>query len=126
MPASWTIGSDPDCDLVVDRPTVSRRHCLLVRDADGFSLEDLGSSNGTYVNGQRIATRVRVGRGDAITLGANVPLPWPEEPPAGTQQPLPQPDAPTALTLRGESMVIGREPDCDLVFEVPVVSGRHA
>jgi pSer/pThr/pTyr-binding forkhead associated (FHA) protein len=41
----------PDCDLVVDRPEVSARHCRLSETAHGFILHDLGSSNGTYVNG---------------------------------------------------------------------------
>src|SRR5262245_34745571 len=99
MPESWTIGADPECDLVVDRPTVSRRHCRLTRDADGFVLDDLGSSNGTYVNGERIATRMRVTRDDAITLGANIPLPWPAE----AQSPA-QAGSTPQLALRGEAM----------------------
>jgi len=130
MPASWLIGSDPECDLVVDSPTVSRRHCRLDSDADGFSLEDLGSSNGTYINGQRIpiATRVRVSPSDAITLGLNVPLPWPaDSPSASARSSAQQGGAPLpVLTLRGEAMVIGRDPDCHLALDVPVVSGRHA
>ena len=47
MARSWTIGSGPDCDLVVDRPVVSGRHCRLTRVGDGYLLEDLGSTNGT-------------------------------------------------------------------------------
>lgn len=110
MTNSWTIGSGPDCDLVVDLPTVSRLHCRLRREGDGFLVEDLGSSNGTYVNGERIAAPVRVSRGDSVTLGASVPMPWPPEPASR---------GPKALT-------IGREPDNDVVVNFPTVSGHHA
>jgi pSer/pThr/pTyr-binding forkhead associated (FHA) protein len=78
-PRSWTIGSAAECDLLVDRPTVSARHCRLTRDAEGYALEDLGSSNGTCVNGRRITSSVRVRPQDRITLGADVPLPWPDD-----------------------------------------------
>ncbi|MCH8829576.1 MAG: FHA domain-containing protein, partial [Planctomycetes bacterium] len=37
----WIIGADPGCDIVVDVPSVSGRHCRLIRNADGFSVEDL-------------------------------------------------------------------------------------
>ena len=53
---SWVIGSRADCDVVVDSPLVSARHCQLTQVADGFLLNDLGSTNGTYVNGVRIAS----------------------------------------------------------------------
>ena len=84
MSRSWTIGSRSDSDLVVDLPQVSGRHCRLTRDEDGYTLEDLNSTNGTYVNGVRIIGSVGVSRGDAITLGQTTPLPWPAEsaPPA--------------------------------------------
>ncbi|MEJ7638493.1 MAG: FHA domain-containing protein [Singulisphaera sp.] len=58
MARSWTIGSSLDCDLVVDRPVVSGHHCRLTREGDDFLLEDLGSTNGTYVNGERVKAPV--------------------------------------------------------------------
>src|SRR4051812_29159906 len=110
MVRSWIIGSGEDCDLVVDSPTVSGRHCRLTREADGFVLEDLGSTNGTYVNGARIARRMRVTPADAVTLGLTAALPWPSgELPEGKG------------VLR-----IGREPDNDFVVDLPIVSGHHA
>jgi DNA-binding NtrC family response regulator len=45
------IGKDPACDLVLRDPSVSRRHAVISAGADGFQLEDLGSTNGTEVNG---------------------------------------------------------------------------
>src|SRR6185295_7657019 len=52
----WIVGSGPECDIVVARPTVSRRHCRLMEMGGVFQIEDLGSRNGTYVNGTRIET----------------------------------------------------------------------
>ena len=77
---SWVIGSDPGCDLVVAAPSVSGRHCRLSRTEEGYTLEDLGSTNGTFVNGQRVGSRARVSPADRVTLGQNVPMPWPPEP----------------------------------------------
>ncbi len=69
---SWIIGSGDDCDLVVARPTVSGRHCRLTETATGYFVEDLGSSNGTYVNGVRITLSTRVSASDTITLGQTI------------------------------------------------------
>ncbi len=57
MSSSVTIGSRPDCDLVVDVPSVSGRHCRLIRKETGLVLEDLNSTNGTFLNGERIRAR---------------------------------------------------------------------
>jgi pSer/pThr/pTyr-binding forkhead associated (FHA) protein len=53
--ASWLIGSAKDCDLRVAKETVSGHHCRLVQLANGFTLEDLGSTNGTHISGVRLA-----------------------------------------------------------------------
>ena len=55
--ASWLIGSHASCDLVVNHPTVSGQHCRLTKYPTEFTLEDLGSTNGTYVDGGRIPPR---------------------------------------------------------------------
>ena len=74
---SWTIGATGECDVVVSEPTVSGRHCQLIRTPEGYLLKDLGSTNGTYVNGERVTDPRRVTAADHITLGTAVPLPWP-------------------------------------------------
>jgi two-component system response regulator AtoC len=51
------IGRSPDCGLVLRDPSVSRHHALLRGVGGSFSLEDLGSSNGTFANGQRLIPR---------------------------------------------------------------------
>ena len=52
------IGRSPECDVFLDDVTVSRRHAELMREADTFSIRDLGSLNGTYVNRKRIESTV--------------------------------------------------------------------
>ncbi len=72
-PASRTtggflLGRSPICDLVLDDRTVSRRHAELRRDGDTWVLLDLGSTNGTWVNGWRIR-EAEVGVRDRVALG---------------------------------------------------------
>ena len=52
------IGRSPECEVFLDDVTVSRRHAELVRDGETFSIRDLGSLNGTYVNRRRIESAV--------------------------------------------------------------------
>ena len=63
------IGRDNGCLLWVDDPLVSRRHARIVTDASGATLEDLGSRNGTFLRGARIASATRLADGDLITIG---------------------------------------------------------
>ncbi|RPA12505.1 ATP-binding cassette domain-containing protein [Gordonia sp. OPL2] len=63
-----TIGRTPENDVVVDDPLVSRHHARVIAHGDGLILEDLGSSNGTYVDGDRIA-HARLAAGTTITIG---------------------------------------------------------
>jgi uncharacterized protein YkwD len=65
-----SVGSDRDNDLRIEHPTVSRRHAILRHDGGRFTLEDLESTNGTAVNGQRIKGRVAIEPGDEISFGA--------------------------------------------------------
>ena len=52
------IGRSPECDVFLDDVTVSRRHAELVREANIFTIRDLGSLNGTFVNKRRIESSV--------------------------------------------------------------------
>ncbi len=63
-----TIGRAAECDLVLDSPLVSRRHARLERSGPTHILIDLGSTNGTYVNSQRI-DRAELHAGDVIQIG---------------------------------------------------------
>ena len=62
------IGRSPECEIFLDDVTVSRRHAELVRDGDTFSIRDLGSLNGTYVNRRRIESTV-LENGDELQIG---------------------------------------------------------
>jgi hypothetical protein len=59
-------------NFVIDDPGVSRRHARVIADNVGVIVEDLGSSNGTYVNGERISGPVELGAGDEVQVGATV------------------------------------------------------
>ena len=62
------VGRGVGCDITVYDPTISRRHGELIAGPDGVTLKDLGSSNGTYVNGRRVTT-ARLTVNDAVTFG---------------------------------------------------------
>ena len=68
------IGRDENADLTITSQAVSRRHARLIREEDGYVLEDLGSSNGTFINGQKISGRRALKSGDQIRLGRVVTL----------------------------------------------------
>jgi pSer/pThr/pTyr-binding forkhead associated (FHA) protein len=53
--ASTTLGRHTGCDIVIDQAAVSRRHARIVRSAEGYRISDLGSMNGTYVDGRPVA-----------------------------------------------------------------------
>lgn len=63
-----TIGRDPACDLVLVDPRVSRRHCTIEVTNDGLAFRDLGSSNGTALNGARRETGP-LALGDVLVVG---------------------------------------------------------
>jgi hypothetical protein len=63
------LGRARDCDCVVAEPSVSRRHAELRRDGDRWLLRDLGSMNGTRVNGVRLVEETEVAPGDRVSFG---------------------------------------------------------
>ena len=64
-----TVGKGPGNEIALDDPTVSRLHATIEEFAEGWCLTDLGSSNGTYLNGERIWTQQRLRHGDEIRVG---------------------------------------------------------
>ncbi|MFN2483861.1 MAG: FhaA domain-containing protein [Candidatus Limnocylindria bacterium] len=63
-----SIGRGAENDLILDDAQVSRHHCQLKLQQGAYSLTDMGSTNGSYVNGQRIS-EIALGPGDIIELG---------------------------------------------------------
>lgn len=63
-----TIGRDPGNQVIIDNPAVSSQHAAIAADKDGFTISDLNSTNGTFVNKNPITT-CRLHNGDMITIG---------------------------------------------------------
>lgn len=68
-PQALRIGRAPGCDLRLTDGSVSRSHAELRREADGWILYDLGSTNGTHVNGRRVTGGIPVRPGDQVAFG---------------------------------------------------------
>ena len=107
-PSRWVIGSRPDCDIIVDQPTVSGRHCQIQFEDGQWQVKDLDSTNGTWVDGVRIEAVRDIDRGTPIRLGQTVYLDW-------QQVPSTEPE-----------ITIGRSKENDVTLEHASVSGRHA
>jgi ankyrin repeat protein len=65
-----TIGRAPECDVCYKSLTLSRRHARIESGENGYMISDLGSHNGTSIDGEKIKTPYRLDAGDMITLGA--------------------------------------------------------
>jgi ABC-type multidrug transport system ATPase subunit len=119
-----TIGRGPDNDVVLDYPMISWNHAQIIAIDGRWTLEDLGSTNGTAVGhtANRISSaevhpddsvffgsfKIRVSRlieSDRVVLGDS-----PQEP----------------LRFSGEQMIIGRDPECDYPLNFPMISWQHA
>jgi ABC-type multidrug transport system ATPase subunit/pSer/pThr/pTyr-binding forkhead associated (FHA) protein len=143
----------PDVDINIPSPTISRRHARLSQIEDHWMIEDLGSSNGTFVNGVRLTREPRALKaGDQIRLGASVALVFQssgasesyesERPARATmlveEIELPTPELPPQLlvtlagaepqsyTLEKQTITMGRVPENDIVIDSPIVSRFHA
>lgn len=66
------MGRSSETDLVLDDPYASDFHMRLVGQDEGLMLHDLGSTNGTYVNGRRVTAPTQLSRGDTIQIGKTV------------------------------------------------------
>jgi pSer/pThr/pTyr-binding forkhead associated (FHA) protein len=67
--ALTTIGRDPECEIALLDASVSRRHAQVVRQASGYFVVDLGSSNGAQLNGVAVEEPVRLHPGDVLRVG---------------------------------------------------------
>jgi pSer/pThr/pTyr-binding forkhead associated (FHA) protein len=69
-----TIGRSPLCRLRIQHPIVSRLHAKVERNGTQYLLSDIGSANGTYLNGRRIGKPHLLLDGDLIGLGSAAPI----------------------------------------------------
>ncbi len=63
------IGRSTDCQLILDDDYVSTRHARIHRSGDGYLVEDLGSTNGTYLNNERLSSPVPFTTTDTLRIG---------------------------------------------------------
>lgn len=109
------IGRDINNEIVINDAEVSRRHCRFKLKGESYTLEDLGSTNGTFVNEQRLSGAHTLRAGEMIRLGDTVILAFEMTgadadatiasagaPPPPRQQPKPQPAAPPQPQYAGQ------------------------
>jgi pSer/pThr/pTyr-binding forkhead associated (FHA) protein len=70
--ASMVVGRAPECDLRIDDTYASQQHARLFGKNESWYVEDLGSTNGTFVNDQKLAAPAIVQPGDKIRVGTTV------------------------------------------------------
>ncbi|MDX1600356.1 MAG: FHA domain-containing protein [Anaerolineales bacterium] len=98
---SLTIGRDVTNDIVIADAEVSRQHARINRTPGGHVLEDLGSTNGTFVNGERLVSPRVLNPGDLVGLGENVTLTFNAEAAES---------AATVMAPGGEPQALGQQP----------------
>ena len=68
-PGTTTVGRHPDSDIFLDDVTVSRRHAEIIHEGRDFTVADVGSLNGTYLNRERIDEKTVMHSGDEVQIG---------------------------------------------------------
>ncbi len=68
------VGRSPECSILIDDPSLSRKHARIVVDGDSVSIEDLGSKNRTFVDGTAIDSLVTISSNSEVRLGHTVEL----------------------------------------------------
>ncbi len=71
-PQGHVVGRSVDADFHIDDPYSSEFHARVGLDDDHVVVHDLGSTNGTYVNGRRVTTPTRLSKGDTVQIGKTI------------------------------------------------------
>jgi pSer/pThr/pTyr-binding forkhead associated (FHA) protein len=127
------IGRAGEADVLIPHPSVSRRHAIIVVEGQSVAIEDVGSTNGTWVNSRALSPNQRVpvppnavirfGEVSLTVAGAATPEAPAQEPPSGPA--LVASDG-TVYPLPEGELVVGRRTGADVLIPDPYVSGRHA
>lgn len=111
---TWIVGSGHECDIKIDVPSVSRKHLEVVQAGPGrYIVRDLGSTNGTFLMGQRIH-EAEVSASDVLQLGRH-PLMM-------ARVEASQNHFASGL---GRGLILGRTPPADIVLPYTMISARH-
>jgi ABC-type multidrug transport system ATPase subunit/pSer/pThr/pTyr-binding forkhead associated (FHA) protein len=122
--AGLSIGREEDNDVVVGTDLASRHHARVERTDGRYSLVDLGSLNGTYLNGERLVGESRwLNPGDTILVG-DEPLRFVSADETGPMAALDT--GPRRIRFDGARLTLGRDPTNDLQLDAPSVSRFHA
>jgi predicted ester cyclase/ketosteroid isomerase-like protein len=116
-----TMGREESNALHIDDRALSRSHARLVRTSSGYTLQDLGSTNGTYVNGTRVSGLYPLQNGDILMIGETVTLEFHKEAGTGSgstvAMPAPKKASPATEVLPSRA---------DLQAELDKVAAAHA
>lgn len=135
---SLTLGRHESNDIVLDDPRVSRRHARLEVQGDRILVTDLGSANGTRVNGRRIEDAHFVQPGDVLQLGeSRLRLEQGQAPALAAPSEVAGLPVPHLIAQLGEqagqvypldraTLTIGRHESCDIVLDDKQASRQHA
>jgi ABC-type multidrug transport system ATPase subunit/ABC-type multidrug transport system permease subunit len=124
---SWTIGRLPDNDLTIAKDAVSRYHARIEAVPGGYRIADVGSHNGTQLNGERFRDESRwLSDGDTIVIGGEVlRFLTGEETRIGEVSQMPTSGAQVVQLTKGH-LTLGRDMSNDVVLQDPNVSRFHA
>jgi predicted component of type VI protein secretion system len=106
------IGRDASNEISINDAEVSRKHARILRQEDGYLLEDFGSTNGTFVNGQRLLGNIAIKAGDLVALGENVVLMYEAD------------SDPDATMLSAKAAKSTPPPPAPVHADIPIYSGQ--
>ncbi|MBI5498574.1 MAG: FHA domain-containing protein [Deltaproteobacteria bacterium] len=123
-----TIGRDESNDIRLENRALSRKHAQLEVRGAGIWIRDLGSQNGTFMNGERLEGARPIQSGDVISLGGKFQLRLEGVEEAKTTTPvltLTGPEGTHRFAMVGDEIILGRSPDCDISIGRKSISRRH-
>ncbi len=131
-PGTFVVGRDKSCDVVIHGESLSRRHARLVLRGSEWFVEDLGSKNGTRINGQTVGSMLPFTTEDQLQFGeVKAVLVQRKDPPSVTVKPAYMvmqntKERGVIYELKGPSITVGRGRGNDIRIDEPSISREHA